>query len=76
VSRPSSTDARYQMYANAFENPETDESIERGWRVLHDEFTEAWHPRDAVANRVRRAQDTARQRAGLPPRASARGRSR
>jgi len=33
-------EARYRRYADIFESPECAESIERGWRVLHWEFTE------------------------------------
>ena len=54
-ARLNDTDRRFQRYADIFDNPETHESAERGWRVLHHEFTEAWSPRDAVANRARAA---------------------
>jgi hypothetical protein len=36
----STKDARYQRYADLFENPETAESIELGARVLHWVFME------------------------------------
>lgn len=69
MSAASETDKRYQRYADIFDNPETADSIERGWRVLHHEFMEAWAPRERVVHMARDAQEIARHRA-------ARGRSR
>jgi hypothetical protein len=65
MSRPSSIDARYQWYADG--EPETAESVERGFRVLHCEFAEDWNPRGRVVNLARLADKSER-----PPR----GRSR
>ena len=79
MSRPSETDRRYDRYAEIFDNPVDADSIERGNRVLHHEFMEAWSPREVVANRARRAQEEARGRAGRPARAAdtrTQGRSR
>jgi hypothetical protein len=55
-------DARFQRYADIFEEPETADSIERGWRVLHWEFTEARNLRETVTNQARRAQQLAKDR--------------
>lgn len=38
----STVDARYDRYADIFENPTTDASIELGNRVLHAMFMENW----------------------------------
>jgi hypothetical protein len=60
MSRLSDTDKRYERYAAG--EPETADSIERGRRVLHFEWTEAWNSFGAVRNRARQAQDRARAR--------------
>ncbi len=57
-----SQDARFQEYADIFEEPETADSIERGWRVLHWEFTEGWNPRETVTHQAIRAQHIAKYR--------------
>jgi hypothetical protein len=53
-------DARYQRYADLFENPETAESIERGWRVLHWEFTENFDSLRARLTVIQHAQEAKR----------------
>lgn len=48
-------DARYDRYADIFENPDTAESIELGNRVMHWLFTESWAPASTVYQRLKEA---------------------
>ena len=59
MTAPESQDARYDRYADIFDNPVTAEEIELGNRVLHGQFIENWQPsttREVVRRRAGKAQ--------------------
>lgn len=70
MSKPSETDKRYDRYAEIFDNPVDHEVIERGNRVLHNEFMENFaryvgQPR--VRDLASEAQAESLRRAGSNP---------